>query len=32
VASSVWYAVFGNATMGLSRIGPTAAANMANLT
>jgi hypothetical protein len=32
VASSVWYAVFGNATMGLSGIGPTAAANMANLT
>jgi hypothetical protein len=32
VASSLWYAVFGNATMGLSGIGPTAAANMANLT
>jgi hypothetical protein len=32
VASSVWYAVFGNATMELSGIGPAAAANMANLT
>jgi hypothetical protein len=30
VASSVWYAVFGNATMELSGIGPAAAADMAN--
>jgi Protein of unknown function (DUF1761) len=30
VASSVWYAVFGNATMELSGTGQDAAANMAN--
>jgi len=30
VASSVWYAVFGNAAMELSGMGPAAAADMAN--
>jgi Protein of unknown function (DUF1761) len=30
VASSVWYAVFGSATMELSGVGPAAAADMAN--
>lgn len=30
VASSVWYAVFGNATMELSGIGQATAADMAN--